>query len=73
MPFMGDIPFLGYFFRSTSYENDILELIMVVKPRLVKPVEAGRRIALPTDRGPLTRSEVRTGPVEEDVTRPRPY
>ena len=73
MPFMGDIPFLGYFFRSTTYENDILELIMVVKPRLVKPVEAGRRIALPTDRGPLTRSEVRTGPVEEDVTRPRPY
>jgi pilus assembly protein CpaC len=73
MPFMGDIPFLGYFFRSTEYQNDVLELVMVVKPKLVKPIEAGERVALPTDRGPLTRSEVRTAPVEEKVTRPRPY
>lgn len=73
MPFLGDVPFLGYFFRSTSFENDVLELMMVVRPELVAPIGAGRTIALPTDRGPLTREEVRTGPVEEKVSRPRPY
>ena len=73
MPFLGDVPFVGYFFRSTRFENDILELMMVVRPELVGSIEAGRRVALPTDRGPLTREEVRTGPVEEKVSRPRPY
>jgi pilus assembly protein CpaC len=73
MPFLGDVPFVGYFFRSTSFENDVLELMMVVRPELVAPISAGRRVALPTDRGPLTREEVRTGPVEEKVSRPRPY
>jgi pilus assembly protein CpaC len=73
LPFVGDIPVLGYFFKRTEYTNDILELIMVVRPRLVKPIAAGTRVTLPTDRGPLTRQEVRTGPVEEKVTRPRPY
>jgi pilus assembly protein CpaC len=73
MPFLGDVPFVGYFFRSTKFQNDILELMMVVRPELVASIEAGRRVALPTDRGPLTREEVRTGPVEEKVSRPRPY
>lgn len=73
MPFLGDVPFVGYFFRSTTFQNDILELMMVVRPELVGSIESGRRVALPTDRGPLTREEVRTGPVEEKVSRPRPY
>jgi pilus assembly protein CpaC len=73
MPFLGDVPFIGYFFRSTSFENDVLELMMVVRPELVAPIGSGHRVALPTDRGPLTREEVRTGPVEEKVSRPRPY
>jgi pilus assembly protein CpaC len=73
MPFMGDVPVLGYFFKKTEFQNDILELVMVVRPRLVHPIASGTRVSLPTDRGPLTRQEVRTGPVEEKVTRPRPY
>lgn len=73
MPFVGDIPLFGYFFRRTSYSNDVLELVVVVRPKLVRPIDAGRRVALPTDRGPLTRSEVRTGPEEEKVSRPRPF
>jgi len=73
MPFMGDVPFVGYFFRSTKFANEVQELMMVVRPELVGSIESGRRIALPTDRGPLTREEVRTGPVEEKVSRPRPY
>jgi len=73
MPFVGDIPFLGYFFRSTEYQNDVLELVMVVRPRLVEAIERGQRVALPTDRGPLTREEVRTKPASEKVTRPRPW
>jgi len=73
MPFIGDIPFLGYFFRTTEYQNEVLELIMVVKPMLVDPVERGTRVALPTDRGPLTRDEVKTQSTDEKVSRPRPW
>jgi hypothetical protein len=47
--------------------------MMVVRPELVAPNGAGRAIALPTDRGPLPREAVRPGPVEEKVSRPRPY
>ncbi|MEE8310631.1 MAG: pilus assembly protein N-terminal domain-containing protein [Candidatus Binatia bacterium] len=73
MPFMGDIPFLGYFFRATEYKNEIKELVMVVRPRLVVPIERGDRIALPTDRGPLTRDEVKTQETDAKVSRPRPW
>lgn len=73
MPFMGDIPFLGYFFRATEYKNEIKELVMVVRPRLVVPIERGDRVALPTDRGPLTRDEVKTQETDAKVSRPRPW
>lgn len=73
MPFVGDVPFLGYFFRATEYKNEIKELVMVVRPRLVDPIEVGRRVALPTDRGPLTRDEVKTQETDAKVTRPRPW
>ena len=73
MPFVGDIPLLGYFFRSTSYSKDLLELVIVVRPMLVAPIEAGVRVPLPTDRGPLSRDEVRTKAEREKVSRPRPY
>jgi len=73
LPFAGDIPFLGYFFRSTEFSKDVLELVIVVKPKIVEPIPAGERVPLPTDRGPLTRPEVRTKPEPEKVSRPRPY
>jgi len=46
-PFLGDLPILGALFRSTSYQRDETELVIVVTPYLVRPVS--RQIALPTD------------------------
>jgi pilus assembly protein CpaC len=73
LPFVGDIPFLGYLFRSTEFEKDLLELVIVVRPKVVAPIAAGADVPLPTDRGPLTRQEVRTKAEKEKVSRPRPY
>jgi len=39
-PFLGDIPILGALFRSTGYQHDQTELVMVVTPRLVVPRRA---------------------------------
>jgi len=47
-PFLGDLPVLGALFRSKSFRRDETELVIVVTPYLVKPVNANQ-IALPTD------------------------
>jgi len=47
-PFIGDIPILGALFRSTSYQSDQTELVIVVTPHLVTPRKA--YAATPADR-----------------------
>ncbi len=39
-PWLGDIPVLGTLFRSTSYQQNETELVMVVTPHLVTPRRA---------------------------------
>ena len=41
VPFLGDVPILGAFFRSSQYSRDERELIMVVTPTIVRPLAAG--------------------------------
>lgn len=48
LPGLGDIPVLGALFRSTSFQRQESELVVIVTPRLVKPV-AGGQLAAPTD------------------------
>jgi type IV pilus assembly protein PilQ len=36
VPFLGDIPVLGYFFRSTQYKNNKAELLIFVTPRILE-------------------------------------
>ena len=48
MPGAGDIPILGSLFRSTSFQKNETELVIVVTPYLVNPVNAND-IKLPTD------------------------
>lgn len=43
-PGLGDIPILGAFFRSTRYEREDKELIMIVTPHLVRPMAATARL-----------------------------
>lgn len=49
MPLLGSIPILGSLFRSSEYQKGQTELLIVVTPRLVKPIRPGR-VNLPTDR-----------------------
>ncbi|OYU36278.1 MAG: secretion system protein [Novosphingobium sp. PASSN1] len=48
MPGAGDVPILGSLFRSTAYRKGETELVIVVTPYLVNPVDAND-IKLPTD------------------------
>lgn len=48
MPGAGDIPILGSLFRSTSFRKGETELVIIVTPYLVNPVDAND-IKLPTD------------------------
>jgi pilus assembly protein CpaC len=47
-PGLGDVPILGNLFRSTSYRKGETELVIIVTPYLVNPVN-GNDIKLPTD------------------------
>lgn len=49
MPWLGDVPVLGAFFRSSSIKSDDRELLMVVTPHLVKPLM--KQAALPAEPG----------------------
>ena len=46
-PFLGDLPILGALFRSTSFRRQETELVIIVTPYLVRPVNG--RMALPID------------------------
>ncbi|HYC02567.1 MAG TPA: type II and III secretion system protein family protein [Azospirillaceae bacterium] len=46
-PILGDMPVLGALFRSTRFQRDESELVIIVTPYLVEP--SSTRLALPTD------------------------
>jgi pilus assembly protein CpaC len=46
-PGVGEVPVVGALFRSTEFQNDQTELMFVVTPRLVKPLNTAA--VLPTD------------------------
>lgn len=71
-PFLGDLPILGALFRSTKYQRDETELVIVVTPYLVKP--SSDRLALPTDgyRAPTDPEQVLEGQTFKGVSGPRP-
>ncbi|HEV2595801.1 MAG TPA: type II and III secretion system protein family protein [Sphingomicrobium sp.] len=46
-PVLGDLPILGALFRSTKFQRQETELVVVVTPYLVRPVSG--QLAVPTD------------------------
>ena len=48
-PGLGDLPILGALFRSNGWQRSETELVIVITPYLVKPVDRADQIALPTD------------------------
>jgi pilus assembly protein CpaC len=47
-PLLGSLPIIGTLFRSTGFNRDETELVIIVTPRLVRPVRAGT-LRAPTD------------------------
>jgi pilus assembly protein CpaC len=47
-PVLGDIPILGALFRSSSFQKNETELVIIVTPHLVKPLDMTAQ-TLPTD------------------------
>jgi pilus assembly protein CpaC len=47
-PVLGDIPILGALFRSRSFQKNETELVIIVTPHLVKPLDMAKQ-SLPTD------------------------
>lgn len=72
-PLLGSLPILGALFRSNSFRRNETELVIVVTPYLVKPVNASQ-IALPTDgfRGTSTAERVLLNDGENNRAVPRP-
>ncbi|HEU4686634.1 MAG TPA: type II and III secretion system protein family protein [Nitrospira sp.] len=47
-PYLGDLPILGGLFRSVQFQKNETELLIIVTPHLVKPIDVATQ-SLPTD------------------------
>jgi pilus assembly protein CpaC len=47
VPFLGDLPIIGAFFRSMRYTQDEKELVIIVTPHLIRPLAKGVAPVLP--------------------------
>ena len=50
LPWIGRVPVLGALFRSTSFQKNETDLVVVITPRLVKPAIPGEKLATPLDK-----------------------
>ncbi|MEQ1942473.1 type II and III secretion system protein family protein [Mesorhizobium sp. VNQ89] len=50
VPWLGQVPVLGALFRSSSYIKNETDLVIIVTPRLVRPVRPGEQLATPLDK-----------------------
>jgi pilus assembly protein CpaC len=50
LPWVGTVPVLGTLFRSTSYQKNETDLVVIVTPHLVAPSQPGQHIATPLDK-----------------------
>lgn len=48
-PFLGDVPILGTLFRSTSFRNEQTELVILITPYIVAPVDDPSKLQTPLD------------------------
>jgi pilus assembly protein CpaC len=60
-PFLGDLPIIGAIFRSSSYQHDETELVILVTPYVSQPLSSPNAFPLPTDRPPSPVATVDAG------------
>jgi pilus assembly protein CpaC len=68
-PWLGDVPVLGTLFRSTAFQHDQTELVVIVTPYIVRPTDTANRLMAPTDGyvSPSDAAQVLNG----DIARPQ--
>lgn len=73
-PGIGNLPVLGALFRSNGFKRNETELVIVVTPYLVKPVDSLADIKLPTDgyQAPTDLGRVLIGKLASGDSSPRP-
>jgi pilus assembly protein CpaC len=49
IPWLGDVPVLGSLFRSSGFQKSETDLLVIITPRLAKPVDPTKRIPTPLD------------------------
>jgi pilus assembly protein CpaC len=49
LPWLGNVPVLGALFRSTDFQKNQTDLVIIVSPHLVRPVRPGQHLATPFD------------------------
>jgi pilus assembly protein CpaC len=48
IPWLGDIPILGNLFRSQNFQKSNTELLVMITPRIVKPLDPGQPLPIPS-------------------------
>jgi len=66
LPGLGDIPILGALFRSDSFIKGDTELVIVVTPYIVRPVDHPAALSLPTDHWQAPSDEDRLLKLQQD-------
>ena len=73
VPFLGDLPILGTFFKNLNYSQEETELVIIVTPHLVHPLPAGSDLqaVLPGERNELSNAGGVWGSYSLGVTYPK--
>jgi pilus assembly protein CpaC len=73
-PWLGDLPLIGSLFRSNAFKRSETELVIIITPYLVKPVNSPSDIALPNDgqRAPNDAERILLGQMGATTNQPRP-
>ena len=50
IPWLGSVPVLGTLFKSSAYQRDQTDLVIIVTPTLAQPAAPGARLATPFDK-----------------------
>jgi pilus assembly protein CpaC len=50
VPWLGQVPIVGALFRNSSNQKEETELVVIVTPRIVRPVKPGEQLATPFDK-----------------------
>lgn len=74
VPGLSQLPVLGALFRSTSFQRNETELLIIVTPYIVRPADGPEALPLPTDslRAPNALEEIVLGRMAVPRPRPRP-